>query len=323
MMTQGKTQKKGKTGIVLIIISVLFVVLMLILPLISVLTNSLSKGIGFYFKSMGTKYVFSALGVTLIATVIAVIVNTLFGLFAGWLLTKFNFRGKQVLSTLIDIPFSISPVIAGLAFIMTFGRLGWATPFVEWLNETFGWDIQIVFALPGVVLATIFVTFPFVSREIIPVLNSQGRDEEEAAALMGAKGFTIFRKITFPHIKWATIYGMILCASRAMGEFGAVNALSKTRGKTFTLPLEIDALYLDGSSDSIVAAFSVSSILVIIAVIVLVLRSIFENREKNIEKRAMKKDEGIKKITSEKIAEENGYINTDTDNTKVKRKYKA
>ncbi|HAK57697.1 MAG TPA: sulfate ABC transporter permease [Lachnospiraceae bacterium] len=277
----GKNKKKmGKTGIVLTVISVLFVLLMLVAPLVSVLANSLSKGIGFYFKSLGTKYVISALGVTLIATIIAVVVNTVFGLFAGWLLTKFTFRGKQILATLIDIPFSISPVIAGLAYIMTFGRLGWATPFMEWLNETFGWDIQIVFALPGVVLATIFVTFPFVSREIIPVLNSQGRDEEEAAALMGAKGFTIFRKITFPHIKWATIYGIILCASRALGEFGAVNALSKTRGKTFTLPLEIDALYLDGSSDSIVAAFSVSSLLVIIAIVVLILRSVFEGRSK-------------------------------------------
>ncbi len=280
-MNKGNAKKKmGKTGIVLTVISVLFVLLMLVAPLVSVLANSLSKGIGFYFKSLGTKYVISALGVTLIATIIAVVVNTVFGLFAGWLLTKFTFRGKQILATLIDIPFSISPVIAGLAYIMTFGRLGWATPFMEWLNETFGWDIQIVFALPGVVLATIFVTFPFVSREIIPVLNSQGRDEEEAAALMGAKGFTIFRKITFPHIKWATIYGIILCASRALGEFGAVNALSKTRGKTFTLPLEIDALYLDGSSDSIVAAFSVSSLLVIIAIVVLILRSVFEGRSK-------------------------------------------
>ncbi|MBR6228588.1 MAG: sulfate ABC transporter permease [Eubacterium sp.] len=307
-MNSSKKRKMGKTGIILTIVSILFVILMLVLPLVSVLANSLSKGFGFYFKSLSTKYVVSALGVTLIATVIAVIVNTIFGLFAGWLLTKFSFRGRQVLATLIDIPFSISPVIAGLAYIMTFVRLGWATPFVEWLNQTFGWDIQIVFALPGVVLATIFVTFPFVSREIIPVLNAQGRDEEEAAALMGAKGFTIFRKITFPHIKWATIYGIILCASRALGEFGAVNALSKTRGKTFTLPLEIDALYLDGSSDSIVAAFSVSSLLVIIAIVVLILRSVFENREKNVEKRAMKKDKGIKKITSEQEAKEEGLL---------------
>ena len=157
---------------------------------------------------------------------------------------------------------------------MMFGRMGWAAPLLEAL------DIKIVFALPGVVLATIFVTFPFVSREVIPVLNAVGRDEEEAAAMMGAKGFAIFRKITFPHMKWALIYGIILCTARALGEFGAVNALSKTRGETFNLPLEIDALYLSGSADSIVASFAVSSILVICAVVVLVLRSVLEYREK-------------------------------------------
>lgn len=272
--------KKGVTGVILITISVLFVVFMLVLPLISVLVNSLSKGISFYLESVSTENVLNALKVTLLATILAVIVNTIFGLVAAWLLTKFTFKGKQILATLIDIPFSISPVIAGLAYIMTFGRLGWFSPILDKINATFGTDIQIVFAIPGVVLATIFVTFPFISREIIPVLNTQGTDEEEAAALMGASGFTIFRKITFPHIKWATIYGIILCTARALGEFGAVNALSKTRGKTFTLPLEIDALYLAGSSDSIVSAFAVSSILVIIALIILVLRNIFENGDK-------------------------------------------
>lgn len=272
--------KKGVTGVILITISVLFVVFMLVLPLISVLVNSLSKGISFYLDSVSTENVLSALKVTILATILAVIVNTIFGLVAAWLLTKFTFKGKQILATLIDIPFSISPVIAGLAYIMTFGRLGWFSPILDKINATFGTDIQIVFAIPGVVLATIFVTFPFISREIIPVLNTQGTDEEEAAALMGASGFTIFRKITFPHIKWATIYGIILCTARALGEFGAVNALSKTRGKTFTLPLEIDALYLAGSSDSIVSAFAVSSILVIIALIILVLRNIFEHGDK-------------------------------------------
>lgn len=272
--------KKGVTGVILITISVLFVVFMLVLPLISVLVNSLSKGISFYLDSVSTENVLSALKVTILATILAVIVNTIFGLVAAWLLTKFTFKGKQILATLIDIPFSISPVIAGLAYIMTFGRLGWFSPILDKINATFGTDIQIVFAIPGVILATIFVTFPFISREIIPVLNTQGTDEEEAAALMGASGFTIFRKITFPHIKWATIYGIILCTARALGEFGAVNALSKTRGKTFTLPLEIDALYLAGSSDSIVSAFAVSSILVIIALIILVLRNIFEHGDK-------------------------------------------
>lgn len=274
------TKENRGTKAVLIAISVLFLFFMLVLPLISVIVNSLSEGIRFYFKALRTEYVISALKVTLLATAIAVVVNTFFGIIAAWLLTKFSFRGKHILATVIDIPFSISPVIAGLAFLMTFGRLGWAGGYINRLNEALGTNIQIVFAVPGVVLATIFVTFPFISREIIPVLNAQGKDEEEAAALMGAGGFTIFRKITFPHIKWALLYGIILCTARALGEFGAVNALSKTRGATFTLPLEIDALYLSNSADSITAAFAVSSILVIMAVVVLIVRNIVEYKAK-------------------------------------------
>jgi sulfate transport system permease protein len=271
-------RKSGSQGIkwVLISVSVLFMAIMLVLPLVSVIVNSLSLGIPFYLKSLHMENTLSALMVTLLAAVIAVLVNTFFGIIAAWLITKFSFKGKQTLAALIDIPFSISPVIAGLAFLMTFGRLGWANSYINQINQLFGVDIKIVFALPGVVLATIFVTFPFVSREIIPVLHAQGTDEEEAAALMGASGFHIFRKITFPHIKWALLYGVILCTARALGEFGAVNALSKARGKTFTLPLEIDALYLAGSSDSITAAFAVSSILVIMAVTVIVARNILE-----------------------------------------------
>ncbi len=277
MYEQDKLNKRKKiTKYILITLSVLFVLIMLVLPLFSIIYSSLKEGFDVYIKSISTKYVWSALSVTLIATVIAVIINTFFGLCAAWVLTKFSFKGKQVLATLIDIPFSISPVIVGLAFLMTFGRLGWFYPVIRWLNELLGTNIRIAFAIPGVVLATVFVTFPFVSREIIPVLNAQGKDEEEAAALMGAGGLKIFFKITFPHIKWALIYGIILCTSRALGEFGAVNALSKTRGETFTLPLEIDALYMSGTESSITAAFAVSSILVIIAVIVLVLRNIFE-----------------------------------------------
>lgn len=281
MYEQDKLNKRKKiTKYILITLSVLFVLIMLVLPLFSIIYSSLKEGFDVYIKSISTKYVWSALSVTLIATVIAVIINTFFGLCAAWVLTKFSFKGKQVLATLIDIPFSISPVIVGLAFLMTFGRLGWFYPVIRWLNELLGTNIRIAFAIPGVVLATVFVTFPFVSREIIPVLNAQGKDEEEAAALMGASGLKIFFKITFPHIKWALIYGIILCTSRALGEFGAVNALSKTRGETFTLPLEIDALYMSGTESSITAAFAVSSILVIIAVIVLVLRNIFEYRAK-------------------------------------------
>lgn len=240
----------------------------------------IERRIKFYLQSISTEYVRSALLVTLFATVIAVAVNTFFGVAAAWLLTKFSFRGKQILATLIDIPFSISPVIAGLAFLMTFGRLGWTYPGIRAINQLLGTNIRITFALPGVVLATIFVTFPYVSREIIPILNAEGKDEEEAAALMGAGGWTIFRRITLPQMKWGLIYGIILCTARALGEFGAVNALSKTRGETFTLPLEIDALYMSGTDMSITAAFAVSSILVLIAVVVLILRNIFEYRNK-------------------------------------------
>ncbi|MDF2886865.1 MAG: sulfate transporter, inner rane subunit [Lacrimispora sp.] len=267
----------------LIGISGLFLFFMLVLPLISVIVNSLKEGMGFYFQSLASPTVKSAFGVTVLAAAIAVIVNTIFGIAAAWLITKFSFKGKQILSAVIDIPFSISPVIAGLAFLMTFGRMGWAGGLIARFNETFGTNIQIVFAIPGVVLATVFVTFPFVSREIIPVLLSIGKEEEEAAALMGADGFTIFRKITFPHIRWALLYGVILCTARALGEFGAVHALSKTRGETFTLPLEIDALYLSNSSESITSAFAVSSILVLMAVAVLIIRNVAEHQAKKNE----------------------------------------
>lgn len=265
----------------LITISILFVFFMLVLPLVSVITNSLKEGFSFYINCLKDEYVMSALKVTLLTTVITVIVNTFFGIAAAYLLTKFSFRGKQVLGAVIDIPFSVSPVIAGLAFLMTFGRMGWANQLIESINDFLGTDIKIVFALPGVVLATIFVTFPFVSREIIPVLNAQGNDEEEAAALMGADGWTIFRKITLSQMRWGLIYGIILCTARALGEFGAVNALSKTRGQTFTLPLEIDALYLSGSKESITAAFAASSLLVMIAVVVLIARNIVEHKARN------------------------------------------
>ncbi len=265
---------------ILIGISVAFFFLMLVLPLFEVLYRALADGLESYGAALTAKNTLSALKVTLIATVIAVAVNTIFGVVASWLVTKFDFRGKNVLSTLIDIPFSISPVIAGLAYIMTFGRTGWAKPLIDGINDVLGTDISFVFSVPAVVLATIFVTFPFISREVIPILYAEGRDEEEAAAMMGASGFTIFRKITFPHIRWGLIYGIILCAARAFGEFGAVYAVSKARGKTFTLPLEIDALYMAGSADSITQAFAVSSLLVGMALVMLILKNIVEYRGK-------------------------------------------
>ncbi|MCC8161815.1 MAG: sulfate ABC transporter permease subunit, partial [Lachnospiraceae bacterium] len=213
-----------------------------------------------------------AILLTIEVTVLTVIFNTIFGVFASWLITRFQFRGKKIISTLIDLPLTVSPIIAGLIYVLTFGRQSALYPY---LKEA---GIQIIFAVPGIVLATIFVTFPFVSREIIPVLTAKGTDEEEAAALMGAGGFRIFREITFPHIKWSLLYGIVLCSARAMGEFGAVSVLSgHLRGKTNTMPLYIELLY---QGYDFTGAFAVSAILVLMAVIILILRSILERKGK-------------------------------------------
>lgn len=269
-----------KPNTLLVAIAWSFVVISLVLPLVVVIVRSLSQGFGFYLSSISSAYVVSALKVSLIATIVATLVSCVFGLAAAWLLTNYQLKAKQILTTLIDIPFSISPVIAGLAFVMTFGRMGWARPTTDTINAALGTDIQMVFSVPGVILATIFVTLPFVARELLALMHSLGNDEEQAAALFGASVFKILRRITFPKIRWAFMYGVILCAARALGEFGAVYALSKTRGKTFTLPLEIDALYMTGTPDAITAAFAVSSILVVLALCLLVVRSIFEFRMK-------------------------------------------
>ena len=283
MTEQVKLERRKKiTKIILVTVTVLFIFVMLVVPLFSVMASALKEGLGFYMKAISTSYVLSALKVTLIATVFAVVINTFFGIWTAWLLTRFSFKGKQVLATLIDIPFSISPVIVGLAYLMTFGRLGWFYPVIRWLNEIFGTNVRITFAIPGVVLATIFVTFPYVSREIIPVLNAEGKDEEEAAALMGAGAFTIFRKITLPHVRWALLYGIVLCTARAMGEFGAVSVLSgHLRGLTNTLPLHVEILF---NEFQYVPAFAVSSILVILAIILLVMRSVLEHKGKTTKK---------------------------------------
>lgn len=265
--------ESGRTArYILIGISALFLVVMLVLPLIVVIVKALGDGWQAYTEAVSDRYTVKALELTLFATVCAVAVNTIFGVFASFLLSKFYFRGRQVLATLIDIPFSISPVIAGLVFILTFGNIGWMGDFLKAHN------FKIVFAVPGVILATIFVTFPFVFRELFPVMNAQGKDEEEAAALMGAGGFTIFRRITFPHIKWALLYGIVLCTARAMGEFGAVSVISgHLRGKTNTLPLHVEILYNEFNTT---AAFAVSSILVILAVVILIIRSLIEGKRK-------------------------------------------
>jgi sulfate transport system permease protein len=256
----------------LIGVSVLFLTLMLILPLIVVLSEALAKGWNTYVAAITDPFAQKAMWLTFEATLTAVIANTVFGLAAAWTLTKFSFRGKNLLSSLIDLPFAISPVIAGLVFVMTFGRISYLHPFLQ------SQHLAIVFAVPGIILATIFVTFPFVAREIIPMMNAQGRDEEEAATTMGASAWTIFRRITLPNIKWGLLYGVILCTARAMGEFGAVSVVSgHIRGKTNTLPLHIEILY---NEYNFTAAFAVASILVILAIVVLVLRNIVEWRTK-------------------------------------------
>ncbi|PWJ50610.1 sulfate ABC transporter permease subunit CysW [Faecalicatena contorta] len=260
----------------LIVLGTAFLGVMLVLPLATVLVYALRQGWETFSQAITEEYAIKALNLTLLATFITVIINTTFGVFAAWAISKFQFRGKQVLTALIDIPFSISPIIAGLVFILVFGRIGWAYPLLE------AWNIKIVFALPGIVLATIFVTFPFVSRELIPLMEAQGSDEEEAAALMGAKGLLIFRKVTLPHIKWGLLYGVILCTARALGEFGAVSVVSgHLRGQTNTLPLHVEILF---NEFKLTAAFAVSSILVLIAVIILILRNIVEYRVKREER---------------------------------------
>lgn len=266
--------KKSKW--LLIGISLIFLFVMLILPLLLIIIKSLEDGFGNYINTITDNYTVKAMKLTLIATISAVILNTIFGIFAAWAITKFKYRFKNILTTLIDLPFSISPIIAGLIFVLSFGRGGYFEGIIKAL------DIKIVFSTLGIILATIFVTFPFVTREIIPLMNAQGSDEEEAAAMMGANGFKIFRKITLPNIKWGLIYGVILCTARAMGEFGAVSVVSgHIRGKTNTLPLHIEILYNEYQFSQ---AFSVASILVIFAIIVLILRNIVEWKSNKGEK---------------------------------------
>lgn len=265
-------KNSGPLKWILIGISTLFLIVMLILPLTYVLVTAFGEGIKVFVASVTDYYALKAIGLTLEVTLIAVVVNTIFGIAASWCITRFQFHGKKILSTLIDLPLTISPVIAGLIYILTFGR---QSILYEYLRSA---GIKMIFAVPGIVVATVFVTFPFISREIIPVLSTLGTDEEEAVALMGANGFTIFRKITFPHIKWALLYGIVLCTARAMGEFGAVSVLSgHLQGKTNTMPLYIELLY---QGYDFTGAFAVSAILVCMAVVILVLRSVLEHKGK-------------------------------------------
>ena len=244
--------------------------LFLLLPLYMVLSEALKLGFGTFFTSILEPDAISALKLTLIAVGISVPLNLVFGVSAAWCVSKFEFRGKSLLVTLIDLPFSVSPVIAGLIYVLLFGAQGY---FGEWLSEH---DIQIVFAVPGIILATLFVTVPFVARELIPLMQEQGTQEEEAARLLGANGWQMFWHVTLPNIKWGLIYGVVLCTARAMGEFGAVSVVSgHIRGYTNTLPLHVEILYNEYNH---VAAFSVASLLLALALIILLLKQWSEAR---------------------------------------------
>ena len=247
-----------------------FFALFLILPLVAVFTEALRKGFDVYLAALIEEDALSAIKLTLIATVIAVPLNLVFGVSAAWAIAKHDFRGKQLLITLIDLPFSVSPVVAGLIYVLLFGAQGWFGP---WLQAH---DLKIIFAVPGIVLATVFVTFPFVARELIPLMQAQGRDEEEAATVLGASGWQTFWHVTLPNIKWGLLYGVILCNARAMGEFGAVSVVSgHIRGQTNTLPLHVEILY---NEYQFAAAFAVASLLALLALVTLGLKQFVEWR---------------------------------------------
>jgi sulfate transport system permease protein len=247
-----------------------FLLLFLFLPLLAVFVEALRQGIGAYLAALVEPDALSAIKLTLLVAAVAVPLNLAFGVAASWCITKFEFRGKHLLLTLIDLPFSVSPVISGMIYILMFGLHGWIGP---WLKAH---DIQIVFALPGIVLATIFVTFPFVARELIPLMQEQGREDEEAALVLGAGGWQIFWRVTLPNIRWGLLYGVLLCNARAMGEFGAVSVVSgHIRGETNTMPLHVEILY---NEYNFVAAFAVASLLALLALVTLAAKSALEWR---------------------------------------------
>jgi sulfate/thiosulfate transport system permease protein len=256
--------------VVLCTVAFLYLALFLFIPLATVFVEAFKKGVGFYFSAITEADTLSAIRLTLIAAAISVPLNLIFGIAAAWAIAKFDFHGKSLLITLIDLPFSVSPVISGLIYVLVFGLQGWLGP---WLDAH---DIKIIFAVPGIVLATIFVTFPFVARELIPLMQAQGRDEEEAAAVLGASGWQTLWYVTLPNVKWGLLYGVILCNARAMGEFGAVSVVSgHVRGLTNTLPLHVEILY---NEYAFAAAFATASLLAGLAVVTLIVKAIIEHR---------------------------------------------
>jgi sulfate transport system permease protein len=256
----------------LIGVALAFLALFLFLPLVAVFVEALKKGVDVYLAAITDPDAVSAIKLTLLAAAISVPLNLVFGVAAAWCVAKFDFRGKSLLLTLIDLPFSVSPVIAGLIYVLVFGLSGWFGP---WLREH---DLKIIFAVPGIVLATVFITFPFIARELIPLMQAQGREQEEAATVLGARGWQMFRRVTLPNIKWALLYGVILCNARAMGEFGAVSVVSgHIRGQTNTMPLHIEILY---NEYQFAASFAVASLLAGLALVTMALKYVVEQRVK-------------------------------------------
>ncbi|MGA2550463.1 MAG: sulfate ABC transporter permease subunit CysW [Burkholderiaceae bacterium] len=265
------TLRRWQIGpILLAIVAVGYLGLVLLVPLAAVFVEALRKGWAYYFDAIGESDARAAIELTFLAAGIAVPLNLVFGVAAAWAVAKFDFRGKALFITFIDLPFSVSPIIAGLIYVLVFGLQGWFGP---WLQAH---DLKVVFAVPGIVLATIFVTFPFVARELIPLMQAQGREEEEAAVVLGANGWQIFWRVTLPNIKWGLLYGVILCNARAMGEFGAVSVVSgHIRGVTNTLPLHVEILYNEYNS---AAAFACASLLALLALVTLIIKSLVEAR---------------------------------------------
>lgn len=262
--TQAATAGSQAGRYVLTGIAIAFLVLCLIVPLLVVFISAFANGVQAYFAALTDPETFSSIRLTLLAAGIAVPLNLVFGLAAAWLISKYEFPGKSWLTTLIDLPFSVSPVIAGLIFVLLFGARGWFAPWLEAL------DVKIIFAVPGIIIATTFITFPLIAREVLAVMQAQGNDEEEAALTLGATGWQIFRRITLPKVKWGIIYGVILCNARAMGEFGAVSVVSgHIRGETNTMPLHVEILY---GEYQFAAAFAVASLLAVLALFTLVIK---------------------------------------------------
>ncbi len=277
LQSRDATREPTWVTVTLIIIAMIFFMSCLILPLILVFVEAFKQGVEVYFQALVNPDTLSAVKLTLLTAAIAVPLNVVFGVAAAWCVAKFNFRGKAILTTIIDMPFSVSPVIAGLMIVLIFGSQGW---FGSWLIDN---DIKILYATPAIVLATIFITVPFVARELIPLMEAQGIEEEEAAIVLGASGWQTFWKVTLPNIKWGLIYGIILCNARAMGEFGAVSVVSgHIRGETNTLPLHVEILYNEYTFS---AAFAVSSLLALLAIFTLILKTWVEIRQEKQDQR--------------------------------------